>query len=311
MRNLPSGTVTFLFTDIQGSTKLGQQYPDAIPALLARHNQILNQSIESHDGFVFQVVGDSFAASFHGAKDALNAALDAQRSLHRETWSPASIQVRMGIHTGAAQWEPESKENPYSGYATLALTQRIMSAGHGGQILLSQSAFELTRVLLPEQARLVDMGEWHLKDVLREEHLYQLSVPDLPSEFEPLNTLESSNHNLPTQFTSFIGREKEIAEIKALLNSARLVTLTGSGGTGKTRLSIEVGTQLYPNFHHGVWFIELAPLSDPAQIIPALASLWAAGGSRSSAGFYDDGAGDSVGARGEPMKTGAWAANPA
>src|SRR5678815_4909688 len=150
-------------------------------------------------------------------------------------------------------------------YATLALTQRIMSAGHGGQILLSQSTYALTRDRLPDQVRLVDMGECHLKDIQRPEHLYQLSAPDLPSEFQPLNTLESFQHNLPTQLTSFIGREKEISEIKASLNSARLVTLTGSGGTGKTRLSIEVGTQLLANFPNGVWMIELASLSDEAQ----------------------------------------------
>ena len=138
MKVLPSGTVTFLFTDIQGSTKLGQQYPDAMPALQARHNEILNRAIESHNGFVFQVVGDSFAASFYGATDALNAALQAQRVLHHEAWSPAPIQVRMGVHSGAAELQPDSKENPYSGYATLALTQRIMSAGHGGQITARQ-----------------------------------------------------------------------------------------------------------------------------------------------------------------------------
>ncbi len=292
MSSLPSGTVTFLFTDIEGSTKLDQQYPDAMPILLARHNEILNRAIEARNGFVFRVVGDSFAAAFHNASDGLNAALDIQRLLHNDAWSPTPVKVRMGINTGAAQLEIDSKEDPYSGYATLALTQRVMSAGHGGQILLSQSVFDLTRDRLPENVQLVDMGERRLKGVLRPEHLYQLTAPDLPSEFPPLNTLESVNHNLPIQLTSFIGREKEIAEIKSALTtstgsvqrpnpspagrgeSARLVTLTGSGGTGKTRLSIEVGTQLLPNFSNGVWIIELAPLSDPAQIIPALAQAF-------------------------------------
>ncbi len=151
MDNLPSGTVTFLFTDIEGSTKLAQQYPEAMPALLARHNEILNQAIEVHHGFVFRIIGDSFSASFHNANDALHAALEAQRFLHNEAWSPAPIKVRMGIHTGAAQLEIDSKESPYSGYATLALTERIMSAGHGGQILLSQSTYDLTRDLLSER----------------------------------------------------------------------------------------------------------------------------------------------------------------
>jgi len=274
MTNLPSGTVTFLFTDIEGSTSLAQQYPDAMPALLARHNEILHQAIEGHQGFVFRVIGDSFLASFHDANDAVRAAVEAQRSLNNEGRSPAPVKVRMGIHTGTAQLEIDRKDDTYTGYATLALAQRVMSAGHGGQILLSQSAYDLTRDNLPERAQLVDMGERRLKDIRRPEHLYQLCVPDLPSDFPPLKTLESFPHNLPTQLTSFIGREKETAEVEALLDSARLVTLTGSGGTGKTRLSIEIGTQELTSFTNGVWLIELAPLADPSQIIPALAQAF-------------------------------------
>src|SRR6266498_2887009 len=127
MSNLPSGTVTFLFTDIEGSTKLAQQYPNAMPALLARHHEILNRSIQAHNGYVFQVVGDSFAVAFHSANDALNAAVDAQRKLYNEAWTPAPIKVRIGIHTGAAQFNNDSTQTVYTGYATLALTQRIMS----------------------------------------------------------------------------------------------------------------------------------------------------------------------------------------
>ena len=272
--NRPSGTVTFLFTDIEGSTALAQKYPDAMPALLARHHAILHQAVGAHQGFVFQIIGDAFCVAFHNAGDAVNAALEAQRLLRDEGWSPVPVKVRMGIHTGAAQFHEASKETPYAGYATLALTQRILSAGHGGQVLLSQSTSDLTRDQLPQDAHLVDMGERRLKGIQRPERLYQLRVPDLPSAFAALNTLESFPNNLPTQLTSFIGREKEIAEIKALLNSSRLVTLTGSGGTGKTRLSIEVGTQELAHFANGVWLIELAPLSDPAQIIPALAQAF-------------------------------------
>src|SRR6185503_8509199 len=149
MPNLPSGSVTFLFTDIEASTKLAQEHPDAMPALLARHHEILNQAIEAHNGFVFQIVGDAFCAAFHSASDALNAALDAQRSLHNEAWSPAPIKVRMGIHSGTAHLNDEKQ---YSGYSTLALTQRIMSAGHGEQILLSQSIFDLIKDGLPVKA---------------------------------------------------------------------------------------------------------------------------------------------------------------
>src|SRR5262245_41269512 len=210
----PSGIVTFLFTDIEGSTKLAQEHPHTMPALLARHNEILNQAIDAHNGYVFQVVGDSYCASFIHAIDALNAALDAQRLLHSEAWSPAPIKVRMGIHTGIAEYENASGGTHYSGYTTLALTQRIMSAGHGGQVLLSRVAHDSTKNELPPQVQLIDMGERRLKDVLRTVHLYQLSVPDLPSDFPPLNTLELFSHNLPAQLTSFIGRQKEIDEIK-------------------------------------------------------------------------------------------------
>ncbi len=273
-QRLPTGTVTFLFTDIEGSTKLAQQFPDEMPVLLARHNEILNQTIELHNGFVFRSMGDSFSAAFHNASEALNAALEAQRLLHNELWSPAPIKVRMGVHTGTAQLEETSKESRYSGYATLALTQRIMSAGHGGQILLSQTAHDLTRDKLPAQVQLVDMGERCLKDVVRPEHLYQLTVPDLPSEFAPLNTLESLNHNLPAQLTSFIGREKEIDEIRKQIAANRIVTLTGSGGAGKTRLGLQVGAECLSQFSDGVWFVELAPVADPALIPQTLLAIF-------------------------------------
>ena len=274
MTSKPTGTVTFLFTDIEGSTKLAQQYPDAMPTLLARHHEILNQAIQACNGFVFQIVGDSFSAAFHSACDALNAALEAQRWLYKEEWSPALIKVRMGIHTGAAQLEAVSNESRYSGYATLALTQRIMSAGHGGQILLSQTAHDLTRDKLPTWAQLVDMGERCLKDIMRPEHLYQLTIPDLPSEFPPLNTLESFNYNLPAQLTSFIGREKEIEEIKKLIAANRMVSLTGSGGAGKTRLSLHVGAECLNQFSDGVWLAELAPVTAPALVPQTLLSIF-------------------------------------
>jgi len=269
MITIPSGTVTFLFTDIEGSTKLAQQYPDAMPALLARHHDMLNRSIQTHNGYVFQVVGDSFAAAFHNAGDALNAALDAQRYLHNEAWSPAPIKVRMGIHTGAAQL---NEERQYSGYTTLALTQRIMSAGHGGQVLVSHATQQLIRAGLPNGSTLRDMGEHRLKDLIHPENLYQLVVPNLPVDFPPLKTLNAYRHNLPTQLTSFIGRENEIDGIKKLIAEHRVVTLTGSGGAGKTRLSLQVGAECLEQFTNGVWFVELAALTDPALIISAVMS---------------------------------------
>jgi predicted ATPase/class 3 adenylate cyclase len=265
--NLPTGTVTFLFTDIEGSTKLAQEHPDAMPALLAQHNEILAHSIQTHNGYIFEIVGDSFTAAFHSATDALNAAIDAQLSLFNTSWTPAPIKARMGIHTGTAQLNDASSSTVYTGYATLASTQRIMSAGHGGQILLSRVTRELVRDLLPSNTELLDLGEKRLKDLLRPEQLFQLNITGLPITFPPLKTLDSFPNNLPMQLTSFIGREHEIAELKQGLNEHRLVTLTGSGGTGKTRLSLQVAAELLEKFDHGVWFIELAPLADP-DLIP-------------------------------------------
>ncbi|MGE5464581.1 MAG: adenylate/guanylate cyclase domain-containing protein, partial [Syntrophothermus sp.] len=264
-QGLPSGTVTFLFTDIEGSTRLAQQFPEDLPALLARHNEIMDRAIETHRGFVFRTAGDSYSVAFHNAKDALEAALDSQKALQAEAWSPAAIQVRMGIHTGTAQLRPEASD-PYSGYATLALTQRIMSAGHGGQVLLSQTVHDLIKDQLPIQARLRDMGECRLKDLLQPHRLYQLECPGLRSEFSPLNTIENTLHNLPTQLTSFIGRENEMRDIKRLIAGNRMVTLTGSGGCGKTRLSIQVASEIQSDFRHGVWLVELAALADPALV---------------------------------------------
>jgi predicted ATPase/class 3 adenylate cyclase len=267
MASLPSGTVTFLFTDIEGSTRLMQEYPDDMPALLARHHEILHQSMQSHNGYVFQIVGDAFCAAFHSASDALNAALHAQRLLYNEPWSHAPIKVRMGIHSGAAKLNSTSDQIIYSGYTTLVLTQRVMSAGHGGQVLISSATRELVGEAPPADMELLDLGERRLKDLLHPEHLYQLYAPDLPSTFPPLRTLDAYLNNLPAQLTSFIGREHEIAEVKRELKTHRLVTLTGPGGTGKTRLSLQVAADLLDQFHHGVWFIELAPLTDP-NLIP-------------------------------------------
>ena len=176
----------------------------------------------------------------------------------------------MGIHTGAAEILADGK---YEGYATIASTQRVMSVAYGGQVLFSHTTADLLNDL-PEGISLRDLGEHQLKSLRVPLRLYQLIAPDLPQEFPPIQSLNQYPNNLPTQLTSFIGREKEIAEIKSALASARLVTLTGSGGTGKTRLSQEVGAQLLTNFQHGVWLVELAPLSDEAQIIPALAQVF-------------------------------------
>src|SRR5512136_51016 len=273
MTDLPTGTVTFLFTDIEGSTALAQQYSAELPILLARHHAILQQAIQAHHGHVFQITGDAFCAAFYTASDALKAALDAQRGLQHEAWNPAPIKVRMGIHTGSAQAGAiEERAGGYVGYLTLTRVQRAMSIAHGGQVLLSNPTAELVRGELSAAVTLCDMGEHRLKGLLNLEHLWQLIAPDVRQDFPPLRSLNEIPNNLPVQLTSFIGREKDIAEVKRLLSSSRLVTLTGSGGTGKTRLALQVAADVIDDFAQGVWFVELAALTDAALIPQTVAS---------------------------------------
>jgi len=268
----PAGIVTFLFTDIESSTHLWELYPDAMKPVLARHDAILQRAVESNHGEVVKTTGDGCLAAFESAAGAIQAALAAQQALLDEPWQeiqPKTVRVRMGVHTG----EAEARAGDYFGPA-LNRAARLMSVGHGGQILISNATAELAGAALPAHAALHDLGEHRLKDLMRPEHVYQLVHPSLPSEFPPIRSLDSLPNNLPTQLTSFVGRQNEIAEIKRLLASARLVTLTGSGGTGKTRLAQEVSVQELSAFTHGAWFIELAPLADPAQIMPALAQVF-------------------------------------
>ena len=260
---LPSGTVTFLYTDIEGSTKLAHQTRDAWEVLRKRHHGILRQAIEAHNGHVFQVIGDAFCAAFHTAGDAVRAAVKSQVDLQAENWGEAPIRVRMGIHIGKAEVQ---QDGLYHGYVTLSHVQRLMSVGHGGQVLLSFATQELVQDELPEGVELRDMGQHRLKDFDRLERLFQLNIADLPSDFPPLNTLDSHRHNMPVQLTSFIGREKEIADVIQLLKKARMITLTGPGGTGKTRLSIQVANDVLDQYPDGAWLVELAPILDPILI---------------------------------------------
>lgn len=272
---LPSGTVTFLFSDIEGSTKLSQQYPEAMPVLLARHNEILNQAAAAHNGFVFDTVGDSFHVAFHNASDALEAALDIQRALHQEAWSPAPVKVRISIHTGPAQLQDASQSQRYEGYTTLATSQRMMSAGHGGQILLSQTTADLIGDKLPDGVRLTDMRERHLKDIAQPIHIYQLTVPDLPSAFAPLKAEEVVNHNLPVQLTPFVGREVELDSLHALLSNAgnRLITIVAPGGMGKTRLSLKAAKQMIASFPQGIYLVPLDRIPSADLIVQSVAEV--------------------------------------
>jgi predicted ATPase/class 3 adenylate cyclase len=269
MAGIPTGTVTFLFTDIEGSTKLAREHPDTWETVRSRHHAILQGAIECHGGYVFQIIGDAFCAAFHTAGDALRAAVKSQVDLHKEEWGSTPIKVRMGIHTGKA----EIRENgEYQGYLAMSRVQRLMSAGHGGQVLISAASQELLLEDLPADVSLRDLGERRLKDLIRPEHIYQLIIPGLPVDFPPLKTLDFYRHNLPVQLTSFIGREIEIREIKQAVLSHRLITLTGAGGTGKTRLALQVAAEVLDRFPDGVWFVDLAPITEHELITQTILS---------------------------------------
>jgi class 3 adenylate cyclase len=262
MVNLPTGTVTFLFTDIEGSTKLAQEHADRWEALRARHHAILQSAMDKHNGYVFQIIGDAFCVAFHTASEGLNAALEAQRKLQKEDWGETPIRVRMGLHTGSA----ELHGTDYRGYLTMAKVQRIISVAYGGQVLLSNTSADLLHNELPKEVTLRDMKEHRLKGLSDPERLWQIVAPDLQQDFPPSSSLSEIPNNLPLQLTTFIGRTKEIDQIKKRLEKNRLVTLTGSGGVGKTRLSIQVASELLSEFTNGVWLVELAPITDPALV---------------------------------------------
>jgi predicted ATPase/class 3 adenylate cyclase/Tfp pilus assembly protein PilF len=258
--------LTFLFTDIEGSTTLWEQYPDAMKSVLAAHDTLIRHAIEEHGGRIFKTVGDAFHAVFPQAENALQAAIESQRILYQQSWKGIpGLRVRMALHTGTA----EERDGDYFGPALNRLS-RLLAAGHGGQTLLSLTTKEALPAL-PDCVELRDMGERRLKDLSRSERIFQVVVRDLPSDFPPLVTLEAVPNNLPTAVSGFVGREQEIAEVKRLLSTTHLLTLTGSGGCGKTRLSLQIAADLLDTFPGGVWFVELATLSDPARVPGAIA----------------------------------------
>ena len=268
MAGVPTGTVTFLFTDIEGSTKLAREHPDTWENVRARHHAVLRDAIECYQGHVFQIIGDAFCAAFHTAGDALKAAVRSQKALQSEPWGETVIRVRMGIHTG----EAETDGRDYRGYLTMSLVQRLMSAGSGGQILVSGATETLLRGQLPVEVDLRDMGRHHFKDLPQAVTVFQVVAPDLQMEFPPLRSSDIHPNNLPTQLTSFVGREKELADVKKLLQNAHLLTLIGPGGTGKTRLSIRTASELLDHYPDGVWLVELAPISDTL-LVPRTAAI--------------------------------------
>jgi predicted ATPase/class 3 adenylate cyclase len=265
MAEPPSGTVTLLFSDIEGSTRLLKRAGEAYAQLLAEHRRLLREAFEGHGGHVIESEGDAFYVAFSSANDAALAATAAQQALAEHDWaSEHEIRVRMGMHTG----EPEAIEGRYVGL-DVHHAARVMAAGHGGQVILSES----TRVLLDERIAVRDLGAHRLKDLSGAQRLYQLQIEGLPAEFPPLKSLDNRVTNLPMPPNAFIGRTRELAETHALLDrdDVRLLTLIGTGGTGKTRLALELGADVVDQFKHGVFFVSLAPVRDWELVAPTIA----------------------------------------
>jgi predicted ATPase/class 3 adenylate cyclase len=267
MASLPLGIVTFLFTDIEGSTRLLQRLGEKYATVIAEHDQLLQEIWERHNGKVVGTQGDAFFVAFPNAMDALHAVIEAQRVLASHPWTDGiNLRVRMGLHTG----EPQiSASENYVGI-DVHRAARIASAAHGGQVLISQRTCELVQSELPQGVTLRDLGEHRLKDLRQPKRLYQLVIEGLRSDFPALMSLDASPNNLPIQSTSFIGRPKELGDIKQLLLEERLVTLTGLGGSGKTRLALQVASEMLGAFH-GVFFVALASITDPGLVALTIA----------------------------------------
>ena len=270
MHYLPTGTVTFLFTDIEGSTRLLQQLGDRYSRVFEECRRLLRAAFQEWNGHEVDTQGDAFFVAFARATDAVSAAVDGLHALAVHSWTEdVVVRVRMGLHTG----EPQLSSEGYIGI-DVHHGARVMSAGHGGQVLLSQATRDLVVHQLPGGVSLRDMGEHRLKDLQRPVHLFQLVIAGLPADFPSLKTLDTYPNNLPIQPTPLIGREKEVASLGQLLRrvDVRLVTLTGPGGTGKTRLALQVAAELSDLKWRGIYFVDLAPVSDSAQVIPTIAS---------------------------------------
>jgi predicted ATPase/class 3 adenylate cyclase len=268
MTSLPTGTVTFRFTDIEGSTRLLQRLGERYAEALATHHGLLRTAIQEGQGQVVDTQGDAVSAAFPRARNALLAAIAAQRAVQAHPWPDETApKVRIGLHTG----EPVTAETGYVGM-DVHRAARIAAAGHGGQILVSDVTHGVVARDLPEGVGLRDLGEHRLRDLANPLRLFQVVASDLPTDFPPLRSLDTNRHNLPIQLTSFIGRTREIAEVKRLLCTARLVTLTGAGGAGKTRLALQAVADMVESYRDGVWLAEFAPIADPALVPKTVAS---------------------------------------
>jgi predicted ATPase/class 3 adenylate cyclase len=260
--------LTFVFADLESSTRLWERFPEAMNATMERHDAILRDAVEHANGRVVKITGDGLMAVFPSAPDGVKACLEAQQALQDEAWGETGpLRVRMGIHAGEAQ----PREGDFYG-PPVNRTARIMAVAHGGQVLLSELAADLAEDRLPAAAGLRDLGEHRLKDLFQPEHIFQLVHPELASDFPPLATLGRRPNNLPTQTSEFLGREAQLSSIRDLLDSAgvRLLTLTGPGGIGKTRLALQGAADQIDRFENGVYFVDLSPVRDPEAAFEAV-----------------------------------------
>ena len=259
---LSSGAITMLFTDIEGSTGLWEKEGERMAAALARHDALALAAVEGNRGLIWKSTGDGIYAAFDDPLDALNATLAFQRSLGDPVATHGiTIRVRCGLHLGAV----ERRDKDCFG-APVNRAGQIMSAGHGGQVLLSRAVVDALGERLPSGVSLRDLGRVRLKDLTTPEHIYQVLHPQLRQDFPPLRSLEATPNNLPQQTTSFVGREREVAQAKERLHQTRLLTLLGMGGLGKTRLAMQIGADLMTAYPDGIWFVDLAPIVDPALV---------------------------------------------
>jgi predicted ATPase/class 3 adenylate cyclase len=265
---LPSGTVTFLFTDLEGSTRLWEQHPVPMRPALERHDTLLRDAVESAGGDLVKTTGDGLHAVFTTTRAALDAALAGQRALAAETWAvPGGLRVRMGLHTGDAA----ARDGDYYGAATNRAA-RVMASAHGGQIVVSHATEEILRDALPDEIALVDLGEHRLPDLARPERIFQVVAEGLVREFPPLRALDAVPGNLPAHLTSFVGRAVEREAIADALLVSRLVTVTGVGGVGKSRIAIQVALDVAPRFADGAWLCELATAQDDEELAQVVAA---------------------------------------
>jgi predicted ATPase/class 3 adenylate cyclase len=268
MAALPTGTVTFLFTDIEGSTRLATESAEQFPKVLERHHALLREAFNARDGVEVMTEGDAFFVVFSSPLAAVESAAQAERLLAAEAWpSGLEVRVRMGMHTGEAVLGGDN----YVGL-DVHRAARISAAGHGGQVLLSETTKALVERALPAGIALRDLGRHRLKDLPTPEHIYELELDGLPADFPAIRSLDARPNNLPVPVTTFVGRERQIEEIKARLAAIRLLTLTGPGGTGKTRLSIRVAEELLDDYRDGCWFVALDTLRDPDLVPPTIAA---------------------------------------